>query len=250
MSSSSCSVKLSTIVDNKIGIVPNKENSAIIYEFYNYMQEKGSSDNHQVNNLKVVINFANFLGPNITFYNISKKEQILSFLKTKIKEHINLSKFTFRENIDENIPETMTVQNIYNPNLLYGIVEFIRHNNKYLHIDYAFPPRRDERGQHLSDLIYYKLYFISQTNENERLFIALGSSENVTNLKSKMEILLNSNELKPFVEQYYNIIDEINNNENLYKFNENISNTCLQLTAKNEKLKGKCDECPSWLDYF
>ena len=49
------------------------------------MQEKGSSDNHQVNNLKVVINFANFLGPNITFYNISKKEQITSFLNTKIK---------------------------------------------------------------------------------------------------------------------------------------------------------------------
>ena len=49
------------------------------------MQEKGSSENHQVNNLKVVINFANFLGPNIIFYNINKKEQITSFLNTKIK---------------------------------------------------------------------------------------------------------------------------------------------------------------------
>ncbi len=49
------------------------------------MQEKGSSENHQVNNLKVVINFANYLGPNISFYNISKKEQITSFLNTKIK---------------------------------------------------------------------------------------------------------------------------------------------------------------------
>jgi len=48
MSSSSCSVKLSTIVDNKIGLVPNKENSTIIYDFYKYMQEKGSSDNHEV----------------------------------------------------------------------------------------------------------------------------------------------------------------------------------------------------------
>jgi hypothetical protein len=28
------------------------------------MQEKGSSENHQVNNLKVAIDFANFLGPN------------------------------------------------------------------------------------------------------------------------------------------------------------------------------------------
>ena len=64
MSSSSCSVKISTIVDNKINLVPNKENSTIIYDFYNYMQEKGSSENHQVNNLKVAIDFANFLGPN------------------------------------------------------------------------------------------------------------------------------------------------------------------------------------------
>jgi hypothetical protein len=51
---SSCSVKLSSIVNNKIGLVPNKENSTIIYDFYTYMQEKGSSENHQVNNLKVV----------------------------------------------------------------------------------------------------------------------------------------------------------------------------------------------------
>ncbi|HEX6645737.1 MAG TPA: hypothetical protein VF047_01010 [Nitrososphaeraceae archaeon] len=47
MSTSSCSVKLSTIVNNKISLVPNKENFAIIYEFYNYMQEKGSSENHR-----------------------------------------------------------------------------------------------------------------------------------------------------------------------------------------------------------
>lgn len=45
--SSSCSVKLSTIVDNKINLVPNKENSTIIYDLYNYMQEKGSSENHR-----------------------------------------------------------------------------------------------------------------------------------------------------------------------------------------------------------
>ena len=49
------------------------------------MQEKGSSDNHQVNNLKVVIDFANFLGPDITFYKLNKREQIVSFLNTKIK---------------------------------------------------------------------------------------------------------------------------------------------------------------------
>ncbi|MGZ5546421.1 MAG: hypothetical protein ACXWFZ_00525 [Nitrososphaeraceae archaeon] len=85
MSSSSCSVKLSTIVNNKISLGPNRENSSIIYDFYNYMQKKGSSENHQVNNLKVVLDFANFLGSNVEFYDINKKEQISSFLNTKIK---------------------------------------------------------------------------------------------------------------------------------------------------------------------
>jgi hypothetical protein len=73
VSNSFCSVKLSTVVEKKICLVPNKENSSIIYDFYNYMQEKGSSENHQINNLKVVIDFANFLGPDVTFYNIQKK---------------------------------------------------------------------------------------------------------------------------------------------------------------------------------
>ena len=85
MSSLSCSVKLSTIVDNKINLVPNKENSTIIYDFYNYMQEKGSSENHQVNNLKVAIDFANFLDLIISLYDINGKEQITTFLNTKIK---------------------------------------------------------------------------------------------------------------------------------------------------------------------
>jgi hypothetical protein len=51
------------------------------------MQEKSSSENHQVNNLKVVIDFAKFLGPDTAFYNICKKEQITSFLNTKIKSY-------------------------------------------------------------------------------------------------------------------------------------------------------------------
>jgi integrase/recombinase XerD len=83
-SPSSCSVKLSTIV-NKINFVTNKENSSIINDFYNYMQEKGSSENHQVNNLKVVIDFSNFLGPTTSFYDINRKEQLTSFLNRKIK---------------------------------------------------------------------------------------------------------------------------------------------------------------------
>jgi len=48
------------------------------------MQERGSSENHQVNNLKVVMDFAKFLGP-IMFYEIQNRELIISFLNKKIK---------------------------------------------------------------------------------------------------------------------------------------------------------------------
>ena len=48
------------------------------------MQQKGSSENHQVNNLKVVIDFGKYLGT-LSFYDVSKKDQILSFLSRKIK---------------------------------------------------------------------------------------------------------------------------------------------------------------------
>jgi integrase/recombinase XerD len=83
-SSSSCSVKLSTLVKKVNLVVQNTENQSTILEFYNYMQEKGSSKNHQVNNLKVVIDFAKFLGP-VSFYDIKKREQVISFLNQKIK---------------------------------------------------------------------------------------------------------------------------------------------------------------------
>ena len=85
VSNSSCSIKLSTIVDKKICLGPNKENSSIIYGFYNNMQEKGSSENHQIKNLKVVLDPAKFLKSNVTFYNIKREVHIISFLYTKIK---------------------------------------------------------------------------------------------------------------------------------------------------------------------
>jgi integrase/recombinase XerD len=49
------------------------------------MKFNGCSEHHQNNNLKVVIAFAKFLGPDSSFYNIKKKEQIIAFLDTKIK---------------------------------------------------------------------------------------------------------------------------------------------------------------------
>jgi hypothetical protein len=77
--------KLTTTV-NKIQSVSNPTNSVIINEFYQYMINNDASIHHQNNNLKVIVAFANFLGPNITFYDIQRKEQILAFLNTKVKK--------------------------------------------------------------------------------------------------------------------------------------------------------------------
>src|SRR5918994_1031280 len=75
-----------TATINKIQTVPNQTNSAIIHDFDQYMDNTDSSVHHKNNNLKVVIAFANFLGSNVTFHEIKKKEQILEFLNTKIKD--------------------------------------------------------------------------------------------------------------------------------------------------------------------
>ena len=77
-------LKLTTTV-NKIQSVPNHINSTIIDDFHQYMKSNGSSEHHQNNNLKVAIAFAKFLGTDITFYDVNKKEQIITFLDTKIK---------------------------------------------------------------------------------------------------------------------------------------------------------------------
>jgi hypothetical protein len=76
--------KLSTTI-RKITAIPNATNSALVTKFYEYMKANGASERHQNNSLKMVIAFANFLGPDIMFYDITKKEQITAFLDTKIK---------------------------------------------------------------------------------------------------------------------------------------------------------------------
>ena len=50
------------------------------------MKGNGSSERYQNNNLNVIIEFSNYFDSNTTFYDINKKEQILSFLDTKIKD--------------------------------------------------------------------------------------------------------------------------------------------------------------------
>lgn len=70
-------------ITKKIEFIPNTVNRNLVEEFCAYMLEKDLSKNHQVNNLKVIISFANYLGPDVTFHNLEKKEQILEFLDTK-----------------------------------------------------------------------------------------------------------------------------------------------------------------------
>lgn len=78
--------KLTTTV-KKINLVPNRTNCHLIDQFYEFMKSNGVSERHQNNNLKAVINFANFLGEKITFTDINRSEQVLSFLNTKIRSH-------------------------------------------------------------------------------------------------------------------------------------------------------------------
>ena len=79
--------KLSTTI-SKIQSLPNSSNSITLNEFLFYMKYNGSSERHQNNNLNVLIEFSNYFDSNLTFYNINKKEQIHSFLDTKIKDSV------------------------------------------------------------------------------------------------------------------------------------------------------------------
>jgi hypothetical protein len=69
--------KLSTTI-SKISTIPNSTNSSLITEFHTYMKTNGASERHQNNSLKVCNAFAFSLGKDITFYDIDKKDQILS----------------------------------------------------------------------------------------------------------------------------------------------------------------------------
>ena len=66
------SIKVSTLL-RKVQSLPNDRNRSTIMDFYNYMQQEGSSENHIINNLKVIIDFANYLG-HISFDEINQRE--------------------------------------------------------------------------------------------------------------------------------------------------------------------------------
>ena len=76
---------LSTTLRHIHDKVPNVENSKLIADFQSYMKNNATSERHQNNNLKAIIAFSGFLGPDTTYYQVSTKDQITRFLDTKIK---------------------------------------------------------------------------------------------------------------------------------------------------------------------
>jgi len=61
-----------------------EENVESINQFYEFMNHKGSSERHIVNNLKVILNFNNFFQPPKSITEVTK-EDILNFLNSKVK---------------------------------------------------------------------------------------------------------------------------------------------------------------------
>ena len=47
------------------------------------MENNGSSEHHQNNNLKVVIAYGNFIGKDNSFYDINKKDQVMMMILIK-----------------------------------------------------------------------------------------------------------------------------------------------------------------------
>ena len=77
-------VRLSTTV-SKINLVPNPVNRDLLKDFNVYMKKNGASESHQNNCLKTIMAFDKFIGPDITFFDIKKMQQIITFLDTKVK---------------------------------------------------------------------------------------------------------------------------------------------------------------------
>lgn len=65
-----------TLLD-KVGSLQNKENASIIMDLYSYMCEKGSSENHKINNLKVLSITQNTLGMLVCMMSIKKTRLFL-----------------------------------------------------------------------------------------------------------------------------------------------------------------------------
>jgi integrase/recombinase XerD len=77
-------VKLSTTII-KIELLSNNVNSKLISELCEYMKKNGLSESHINNTLKTNMLFSQFLGRDVSFYDVKSKEQIINFLDSKMK---------------------------------------------------------------------------------------------------------------------------------------------------------------------
>ena len=77
--------KLSTTIENIDKKIKNQVNRELIKEFYNYLKNQDTSENYQNGLLKVLIRYAEYLGIDITFYQIQDKKQIIEYLDSKRK---------------------------------------------------------------------------------------------------------------------------------------------------------------------
>ena len=70
----------------KVLTIQNQVNSSLIQEFYQFMvADNRKSDGYKKNNLKALIPFSYELAPDVTFYDICKKEMVLEFLNKRVK---------------------------------------------------------------------------------------------------------------------------------------------------------------------
>lgn len=77
-------VKLSTTI-GKIELLSNGVNSKLISELCDYVKKNGLSDSHINNTLKTNMLFSEFLGTGVSFYDVKRKELIINFLDSKLK---------------------------------------------------------------------------------------------------------------------------------------------------------------------
>jgi integrase/recombinase XerD len=77
-------IKLSTTV-SKFSSLSNPKNTSLLTELYEFMKNNGLSERHMNNTLKTNLAFAEFLGDKISFFDIDKRDHIVSFLDSKIK---------------------------------------------------------------------------------------------------------------------------------------------------------------------
>jgi integrase/recombinase XerD len=70
----------------KVRKLENRSNSDLLIEFYEYMRTARTSERYQSDILKVLVKFSEFTNDNLM--NVQKKEQIIVFLNTKIKNKV------------------------------------------------------------------------------------------------------------------------------------------------------------------